>query len=70
MRLPKADFKPKSEVPWKTVESVFHVDIQTNQINETMKFLLDEGINLSKMEIRSQTLEDLFIQLTGKALRT
>jgi hypothetical protein len=32
--------------------------------------VLDRGVSLSRMKIRSWSLEDLFIALTGKDLRS
>lgn len=41
----------------------------TTDINETVKHLTAHGVSLSGMEVRSRTLEDLFIDLTGQELR-
>ncbi len=44
-------------------------EIQTHDIDGTIKMLLDRGVSLSRMNMRSWSLEDLFIALTGKSLR-
>ncbi|WP_198264837.1 ABC transporter ATP-binding protein [sulfur-oxidizing endosymbiont of Gigantopelta aegis] len=44
-------------------------EIPTSDVNQTMKYLLDEGIDLSFVQIRQRNLEDLFLQLTGRDLR-
>ncbi len=44
-------------------------EIQTHDIDGTIKTLLDRGVSLSRMNMRSWSLEDLFIALTGKSLR-
>lgn len=45
------------------------VEIQTRDMHETLRTLLEKGVSLSRMKIRSWNLEDLFIELTGKELR-
>lgn len=41
----------------------------TTDLDETVKHLTSHGVSLSGMEVRSRTLEDLFIDLTGQELR-
>ncbi len=45
------------------------IEIQTDTPNECIKFLLEKGIDMSGMSVRSQNLEDLFLKLTGKDIR-
>jgi len=45
------------------------VEVQTNDVDRTVKLLLERGVPLSRMKMRSWNLEDLFIALTGKDLR-
>ena len=45
------------------------VEIRTTSVNETLQKLLDAGISLSGISLRSANLEDLFLALTGKAIR-
>lgn len=45
------------------------VEVQTNDVDRTVKLLLERGVSLSRMQMRSWNLEDLFIALTGKDLR-
>ncbi|MCU7940059.1 MAG: ABC transporter ATP-binding protein [gamma proteobacterium symbiont of Bathyaustriella thionipta] len=45
------------------------IEISTNDVNQTMKYLLNAGIDLSFLQIRQHNLEDLFLELTGKDLR-
>ncbi len=42
------------------------VEIPTHDVHATIESLLAEGISLSRMKMRSWTLEDLFITLTGR----
>jgi len=45
-------------------------EIQTRDVDQTIKTLLERGVSLSRMNMRSWSLEDLFIALTGKDLRS
>ncbi|MHB8845413.1 MAG: ABC transporter ATP-binding protein [Nitrospirota bacterium] len=45
------------------------VEVQTNDVDRTVKLLLERQVSLSRMKMRSWNLEDLFIALTGKDLR-
>ncbi len=45
-------------------------EIQTHDVDGTIRLLLDRGVSLSRMNVRSWSLEDLFIALTGKDLRS
>ena len=45
------------------------IDICTSDVNETVKLLLAADISLKGLQIRERTLEDLFLELTGKVLR-
>jgi ABC-2 type transport system ATP-binding protein len=45
-------------------------EIQTRDVDGTVRTLLARGVSLSRMHIRSWSLEDLFIALTGKGLRS
>ncbi len=44
-------------------------EIQTHDVDETIRTLMDRGVSLRRMNMRSWSLEDLFIALTGKELR-
>lgn len=44
-------------------------EIQTHDMDATIKTLIERGVSLNRMNIRSWSLEDLFIALTGKDLR-
>jgi ABC-2 type transport system ATP-binding protein len=45
-------------------------EIQTHDVDATIRTLLERGVSLNRMNIRSWNLEDLFIALTGKDLRS
>ncbi len=46
------------------------LEIHESNINQTLKKMIDSGIDLSEISIRSQNLEDLFLKMTGNVLRT
>ncbi|MGE5172731.1 MAG: ABC transporter ATP-binding protein [Betaproteobacteria bacterium] len=45
-------------------------EIQTHDVDATIRMLLERGVSLARMNMRSWSLEDLFIALTGKDLRS
>ncbi len=68
--LPESAFKMKLEgLPffWKRREAM--IVIETTNIHEGLNILLDLDVDLSAMTIHSPNLEDVFLGLTGKALR-
>ncbi len=77
--LPRESFpKPPEEIfpkgrgkcgAWKLFETQKRYEFHTNNVNECVKALLDIGTDLSYMTVRSQNLEDLFLELTGHQLR-
>ncbi len=46
-----------------------YVEITTHDVNEVIAILIEENISLSNLQIRPRTLDDLFLELTGKELR-
>lgn len=45
------------------------IEICTSDINLTIRQLMAANVSLSGMQVRERTLDDLFLELTGKALR-
>ncbi len=45
-------------------------EIQTHDVDGTIRRLIERGVSLNRMNMRSWSLEDLFIALTGKDLRS
>jgi len=45
-------------------------EILSRDLNVSIRHLLAQGISLNQLEVRSPTLEDLFLELTGHQLRT
>jgi ABC-2 type transport system ATP-binding protein len=44
-------------------------EIMTADVNVAVRRLLEAGVSLAQLKIRPRTLEDLFLELTGKELR-
>ena len=47
-----------------------HVEILSRDLNTTLRHLLHAGVSLQQLQVRSPTLEDLFLELTGHELRS
>lgn len=47
-----------------------HIEITTCDVNEIISKLMENNVSLSQLQIRPRTLDDLFLELTGKDLRT
>jgi ABC-2 type transport system ATP-binding protein len=45
------------------------VEITTDNVNETLRTLVDSNVSLNELRIRAHDLEDLFLELTGRELR-
>ncbi|MFH0977371.1 MAG: ABC transporter ATP-binding protein [Spirochaetota bacterium] len=63
------DKQKLDNIPWKWEKIQDKIEIHTDNINKCIEMLITNGIDLSSLTVRSQNLEDLFIQLTGKKLR-
>ena len=46
-----------------------YVEITTCDVNEVVGFLIENKVSLKKLQIRQRTMDDLFLELTGKELR-
>ncbi|HEY9051830.1 MAG TPA: ABC transporter ATP-binding protein [Gammaproteobacteria bacterium] len=44
-------------------------EFRTGNVTRTLEMLLEHGVSLQGLQIREPTLEDLFLELTGKELR-
>jgi ABC-2 type transport system ATP-binding protein len=69
--LPKENFKfplPQLPMNYKTVKD--KIEIKTKDIDACLNVLRSKNVGLSDMVIRSPNLEDVFLNLTGRQLRT
>ena len=77
IRLPKNDVSQKlrkfldskDQHHWQEDPQKKYINIHTNATNDCIELLLNHKVDLSRLSIRSHNLEDLFLKLTGKALR-
>ena len=70
VELPREDFIIRPEMlPWPVLETESAVEILTDDVNKTLEALLAYHVSLARLQIRPRTLEDLFLELTGKDLR-
>ena len=71
LQLPLADFPEPTPLAGHTVIQIRDtVEILTRDVNAAIQILLAQGISLARLQIRPRTLEDLFLELTGRALRS
>ena len=70
VELPKAVLDGRGrDWPFTVVEHGERVEIMTSDVNATVAALLAAGVSLAELKVRPRTLEDLFLELTGKELR-
>lgn len=74
IEIPKEDYKlpldfARGLTQWTAEEREGLIEINTKDVNGSLKTLIDENVSLARMKVRPHTLEDLFIELTGKDLR-
>jgi ABC-2 type transport system ATP-binding protein len=71
LQLPLADFANPAPLSAHTViQGRDTVEILTRDVNAAIEELLARNISLARLQIRSRTLEDLFLELTGRELRS
>ena len=71
IRLPKSDVAKDSLIDALSLRaSGGWVELHTANMDQAMTRLISEGVSVANMEIRSPNLEDLFIELTGRHLRS
>jgi ABC-2 type transport system ATP-binding protein len=70
LQLPKEDFITEcAALPATVLNGQDSVEILTSDVNGTIHCLVEKGVSLDRLQIRQRTLEDLFLELTGKELR-
>ncbi len=69
LELPRAAFAPPADFPWKVHTSEQTVGIHTANVNETLRHLMERQVSLEGLRVKSPTLDDLFLELTGRELR-
>ena len=70
LELPIEDWTPAArELGLKFFRAAGRVELSTNDLEGTLRTLMQAGISLAHLRIRPPNLEDLFLELTGKELR-
>ena len=71
LELPREDFPGEPEdFPMPLLLAGDRVEISTADVEQALRTLLDRGVPLKHLKIRPRNLEDLFLELTGRELRT
>lgn len=70
LQLPRTDFPDGHHgISGRVLECRDSVEILSNDVNQTIRELLALDVSLARLRIRPRTLDDLFLELTGKELR-
>ncbi len=71
LQIPAEDFNvPAERFPYTVLNDDRNVEISVKDVDAAIRRLIDCGVSLRHLEIRPRTLDDLFLELTGKELRT
>ncbi len=71
LELPRQDFPPAArELNLSIIEGADRIEISTHDIEGTLRALMGAQVPLAHLRIRPANLEDLFLELTGKDLRS
>jgi len=70
IELPMEDFNGDlATLEHRVLESTGLIEIETDDVNESLRMLAEGTDGLNRMKIRQPNLEDLFLDLTGHSLR-
>src|SRR5215213_5807052 len=70
LELPRQELPAAArELPLRLLEAGDRIEITTNDLDSTLRQLMDAEVPLTNLRIRPPNLEDLFLELTGKELR-
>ena len=71
LELPRNEFPEVARgLPLKLIDASDRVEISTHDLDGTLRALIEAQVPLRNLRIRPANLEDLFLELTGKELRT
>ena len=71
LELPREEFRADpAKFPLPVLMAGDRVEISTADVELALRALLDRGIPVRHLRIRPRNLEDLFLELTGRELRT
>jgi len=70
LQLPVEDIPDdQRSLPFTLVKKDGVAEILSHDVNTTIEQLIGQKIDLARLQIRNRTLEDLFLEITGKELR-
>ncbi len=70
LELPRQDFPAHARnLPLRILEARDRIEITTDDLEGTLRTLLESQVPLTNLRIRPANLEDLFLELTGRELR-
>lgn len=71
LELPRQDFPQAARrLPLQLIEASDRVEITTDDLDGTLRTLISAHVPLRNLRIRPPNLEDLFLELTGRELRS
>lgn len=70
LQLPEADITDITSLPYSIHRRKGIIELTTSDVNQTIEELMAQNISLAHLQIRSRNLDDLFLELTGKELRS
>jgi ABC-2 type transport system ATP-binding protein len=71
LELPRSQFPESARsLPLRIIDAADRIEITTDDLDGTLRVLMDAHVPLNELRIRPPNLEDLFLELTGKELRT
>ncbi|MCI0749134.1 MAG: ABC transporter ATP-binding protein [Nevskiales bacterium] len=70
LELPYAALNGREAWPFAVLRRGDAAEILSADVNTTVTQLLEAGVSLAQLRVRPRTLEDLFLELTGRELRT
>ncbi len=71
LELPLQAFPPEARrLPLPLIEAADRIEITTDDLDTTLRTLIDAHVSLKNLRIRPANLEDLFLEVTGRELRS
>ena len=67
---PANDFPGEGQFSFEPLRLKERVEIETDDLDSTLKELMEFGVSLANLRIKTATLEDLFLDLTGRNIRS
>lgn len=58
-----------ADAPFEIIQDTELLELKTSRVEQSLQFLMKQNISMEKIRIRDRTLEDLFLELTGSAIR-